>query len=303
MTGLLRIGVDLGGTKISAIVFDTADQVLAHCRIPTPRDDYHAVIAAITGLVNQLEHEHGNASVGVGMPGSISPSGGQVQNANSTWMNGQDFQTDLNAALARPVKLANDANCFALSEATDGAGAGAQVVFGVILGTGCGGGVAINQRVLAGPHNIAGEWGHNPLPWPKDDEHPGSQCWCGRIGCLETWISGTGLEQDHGRIAGNMLTGEQIAASAAGGNPEAIASLERHANRLARGLAHVINLLDPDVIILGGGLSNLSQLYVSLEDTMRPYVFCDEWNCAIKPPVHGDDSGVRGAARLWDQEL
>jgi fructokinase len=295
-----RIGIDLGGTKISAIVFDEADTVLAHKRIATPRDDYRAVLADITTLVGELEAEHGSASVGIGMPGSISPASGRVQNANSTWMNGRDFQADLQASLNRHLKLANDANCFALSEAVDGAGSDAAVVFGVILGTGCGGGLVINKQVLTGPHNIAGEWGHNPLPWPTEQEHPGPKCWCGRSGCMETWLSGSGLERDHAEITGKSLSGQDIAAAADTGDAAARASMARHLNRLARGLAHVVNLIDPGVIVLGGGLSNLPRLYKDLPGAMRPYVFCETWSIDIRPPLHGDDSGVRGAARLWD---
>lgn len=295
-----RMGIDLGGTKISAIVFDEADTVLVHKRIATPRNDYNAVLASITRLVSELEKEHGNASVGIGMPGSISPTSGRVHNANSTWMNGQDFQADLEASLNRRLRFANDANCFALSEAVEGAGNDAAVVFGVILGTGCGGGLVINQRVLAGPHNIAGEWGHNPLPWPTDTEHPGPQCWCGRNGCMETWLSGSGLERDHAEVTGEDRSGQDIAAAADAGDAAARSSMARHLNRLARGLAHVVNLIDPGVIILGGGLSNLPHLYKDLPEAMHPYVFCQSWSIDIRPPLYGDDSGVRGAARLWD---
>ena len=298
-----RIGIDLGGTKISAIVFDEADAVLAHRRVPTPRNDYRAVLASITTLVDELEANHGSASVGIGMPGSISPASGRVQNANSTWMNGQDFQTDLEASLNRRLRLANDANCFALSEAVDGAASDAAVVFGVILGTGCGGGLVINKQALAGPHNIAGEWGHNPLPWPTSQEFPGARCWCGRTGCMETWLSGSGLQRDHTEITGENLSGEDIVTAAEAGNPGARSSLERHLSRLARGLAHVVNLIDPGVIILGGGLSNLGHLYDRLPGAMRPYVFCETWSIDIRPPLHGDDSGVRGAARLWDENI
>ncbi|NNE21173.1 MAG: ROK family protein [Rhizobiales bacterium] len=295
-----RIGIDLGGTKISAIVLDETDTVLDHKRVPTPRNDYKAVLACITDLVDELEASHGAASVGIGMPGSISPASGRVQNANSTWMNGQDFQTDMEASLNRHLRLANDANCFALSEAVDGAASDATVVFGVILGTGCGGGLVVNKQALAGPHNIAGEWGHNPLPWPTSQEHPGPRCWCGRSGCMETWLSGSGLQRDHTDVTGQILSGEDIVAAAEAGDPGARSTLQRHLGRLARGLAHVVNLIDPGVIILGGGLSNLRYLYDKLPGAMRPHVFCETWSIDIRPPLHGDDSGVRGAARLWD---
>ncbi|MGI9463111.1 MAG: ROK family protein, partial [Aestuariivirgaceae bacterium] len=281
MTHRHRIGIDLGGTKISAIVFDQSDDVLAHKRIPTPRDDYTAVVESIGQLVDQLEKEFGSSSVGIGMPGSICPATGRVQNANSVWMNGQDFRADMESSLDRPVQFANDANCFALSEAVDGAGINARTVFGVVIGTGCGGGVVIDRQPLAGPNNIAGEWGHNPLPWPTRDEHPGPQCWCGRTGCMETWLSGSGLERDHADVTGTSLSGEEIAATAHGGDPAAKASLDRHTNRLARGLAHGVNLCDPDVSVLGGGLSNLDHLDDRLPDAMRPYVFCDSWSIEI----------------------
>ncbi len=301
MPAQTRIGIDLGGTKISAIALDEADQVLVHDRLATPRNDYDGVIHCIADMISKIEGLHGNSTVGIGMPGSISPITGKVQNANSTWMNGRDFQTDIERALDRPVRLANDANCFALSEAIDGAGRDAAVVFGVILGTGCGGGLAINKQPLAGPHNIAGEWGHNPLPWSTSEEHPGPQCWCGRNGCMETWVSGTGLERDHNLATGQTWSGATIAEAAAKGDDGAVASLARHADRLARGLAHVVNVIDPDIIVLGGGLSNLPQLYETLPVLIGRHVFADASSITIAPPVHGDDSGVRGAARLWDQ--
>ncbi len=301
MYGLLRIGIDLGGTKISVIALNSDDEVLFHNQTLTPRNDYEGVIRSIKDLVGEIESQYGTATVGIGMPGSISPATGNVQNANSVWMNGRDFRNDAETALARKVRLANDANCFALSEAVDGAAAGAAVVFGVIIGTGCGGGLVINKRLLSGPHNIAGEWGHNPLPWPTREEHPGPACWCGRNGCMETWVSGTGLEQDHRRTTGQSKSGVAIATAAAKGDVAATASLDRHADRLARGLAHVINIIDPDVIVLGGGLSNLTQLYDTLPVLARRHIFAEAWSIEIKPPVHGDDSGVRGAARLWDQ--
>ncbi len=299
MPDQLRIGVDLGGTKISAIAFDHRDQVIAHIRTDTPKQDYEASVACIAGLVSQIIEQHGPGTVGIGIPGSVSPRTGMIQNGNSTWLNGRDLPADLPAAIGQPVRLANDANCFALSEAIDGSGSDAATVFGVIIGTGCGGGIVINRQPLIGPHNIGGEWGHNPLPWPHPDEHPGLTCWCGRSNCIETWVSGTGLENDHERVTGTRLGGKDISSAAAAGDPAARDSLARHAGRLARGLAHVVNLIDPDVIILGGGLSNLKTLYTALPDLIRPHVFADEWSIEVRPPKHGDDSGVRGAARLW----
>ena len=303
---LARIGIDLGGTKIAAIALNEAGKALFSARVPTPRGDYEGVIAAITRLVDEAEEAAGlparSAAVGLGMPGSISARTGLVQNANSTWLNGRPFAQDLKAALQRSIRLANDANCFALSEAADGAGRGAKTVFGVIVGTGCGGGLVVDGRILSGRNRIGGEWGHNPLPWPREDEHPGPRCWCGRRGCLETWISGSGLERDFAAVTGRKLTGEEIASAAAHGDAPAAAALERHAERLARGLAHVVNLFDPEVIVLGGGLSALPHLYEALPALMEPWIFCDAPALDIRPPAHGAASGVRGAARLWDIE-
>lgn len=299
-----RIGIDLGGTKIEGVVLDAADRERARLRIPTPRQDYRATIAAIAGLVARLEQaaaERGRAPVGIAIPGSISPATGRMQNANSTWLNGMPLDRDLASALARPVRLANDANCFALSEATDGAGMGAPSVLGVILGTGCGGGLVVGGRLVDGPHGIGGEWGHNPLPRPAPDEVPGPPCWCGRHGCMETWVSGPALAADHARVNGGALTGEEIAARAAGGDVAAQATLQRHADRLARGLAHVVNILDPHVIVLGGGLSKLAHLYEALPGLVAPHVFADAPRVRVLPPRWGDASGVRGAARLWDR--
>jgi fructokinase len=235
------------------------------------------------------------------MPGSVAPASGGVQNANSTWLNGRPFARDLEARLGRPVRLANDANCFALSEAVDGAGADAPSVLGVILGTGCGGGLVLGGRLVDGPLGIAGEWGHNPLPWAEPAEQPGPRCWCGRNGCLETWVSGPGLEADHARVTGEHLPGVEIVARAARGDAGAEATLERHASRLARGLAHVINILDPHVVVLGGGLSALSHLYTVLPDLIGGHLFAAHPRVTIKPPRWGDASGVRGAAWLWGE--
>ncbi len=298
-----RLGIDLGGTKIAGIALGRGDRVLAEHRAPAPREDYAQTIAAIGAMVSHLEQVAGAAgSVGVGMPGSISPASGLTQNANSTWLNGQALARDLEAHLKRPIQLANDANCFALSEAADGAGIGARSVFGVILGTGCGGGLVYDGHLIDGPNSIGGEWGHNPLPWATGDEHPGPRCWCGRRGCLETWLSGPGLEADHLRATGSRLAAEDIAAHAASGDAPAQATLDRHASRLARGLAHVINIFDPEVIVLGGGLSKLSHLYEVLPGLVAPHVFADAPRVAVQPPRWGDASGVRGAARLWAAE-
>ncbi|MGE0747288.1 MAG: ROK family protein [Rhodospirillales bacterium] len=296
----MRIGVDLGGTKIEGIALDPDGAVLARRRIPTPQGDYAATVAAVARLAADLEAETGHpGTVGVGIPGTVSAATGLVKNANSTWLIGRPLDRDLAAALDRPVRLANDADCFALSEATDGAGRGAAVVFGVILGTGVGGGLVVNGRPVQGPNGIAGEWGHNPLPWPRDDERPGPPCYCGRSGCIETFVSGPGLARDHETATGVAQDAAAIAAAAARDEAEAAASLARHADRLARGLAAVINVVDPDVIVLGGGLSRIAALYEAVPRLWGAYVFSDTVATALKPPLHGDSSGVRGAAWLW----
>jgi fructokinase len=299
--GRLRIGLDLGGSKIEGILLSREATELARYRIATPREDYAATIAAIVDLRARLvQGTTSDASIGVAVPGSISPHTGLMQNANSTWLNGRPFDRDLEVALAAPVRLANDANCFALSEASDGAAENAHTVFGVILGTGCGGGLVVNGRLLDGPRGIGGEWGHNPLPWMTPDEYPGPSCWCGRKGCLETWVSGPGMTADHATVTGETHTAAEIAARAKAGNAAAMATLSRHADRLARGLAHVVNVVDPDVLVLGGGLSQLSHLYQLLPQLIGPHIFADHGSVAIKPPQWGDASGSRGAARLWD---
>ncbi|MEX1109188.1 MAG: ROK family protein, partial [Dongiaceae bacterium] len=261
----LRIGIDLGGTKIEGILLDRNGAVLAQRRVPTPVGDYAATLDAIAVLIEALEQETpGKASIGVGMPGAISPASGLVKNANSIWLNGKPFDRDLAARLGRPVRVANDANCFAVSEATDGAASGLATVFGVILGTGVGGGIAIGGHALTGGNAIAGEWGHNPLPAPGDDERPGLLCYCGRHGCIETWLSGPGLARDHETASGERLDGSIIVARADTGDKAAKATLERYKDRLARALATVINILDPDVIVLGGGLSSMASLYTDV---------------------------------------
>src|SRR5262245_50358937 len=299
----MRIGIDLGGTKIEGIAIADADEGVERLRrrIPAPRHDYKATLSAITGLVADIEREIGaRGSVGVGIPGAISPATGLVKNANSTWLIGQPLADDLQRLLGRPVRFANDANCFALSEATDGAAAGAASVFGVIIGTGTGGGLVVNGRVVTGANAIAGEWGHNPLPARRDDERPGPQCYCGRRGCIETFLSGPALSRDFARHGGDTATANEIARRAAAGDPLSRETLARYEDRMARALGTIINVLDPDVIVLGGGLSNIDRLYENVPKLWTPYVFSD---CVITRLVrakHGDSSGVRGAAWLWD---
>lgn len=297
-----RIGIDLGGTKVEGVVLDRDDAELLRNRIPAPRSDYAATIDAIAGLVASLETTLGaGGTVGIGMPGSISPKSGVVQNANSTWLNGRPLNRDLAAALGRDVRLANDANCFALSEFADGAAAGARSLFGVILGTGCGGGLVYDGRIVGGPRSIGGEWGHNPLPSPDDSERPGPLCWCGRYGCMEAWVSGPALAADHERATGERIAAAQLSVRAAAGDAAAAATLDRHVGRLARGLAAVVNVADPELIVIGGGLSNLSGLYTELPRRIAPLVFSDDQQVRVVPPRWGDASGVRGAARLWDE--
>lgn len=296
----MRIGIDMGGTKIEGLAIGGEGDVLARQRVPTPRGSYGETVRAIAGLVEGFERDLGRrGTVGVGIPGTISRAAGVVKNANSTWLNGRPLHHDLGAALGRPVRLANDANCFALSEATDGAAAGARVVFGVILGTGTGGGIVVDGRVLAGPNGVAGEWGHNPLPWPQDDERPGAACYCGRRGCIETFLSGPGLARDYADRTGCALPADAISARAGEGDAEANAALERYEDRLARSLAGIINVLDPDVIVLGGGLSNLARLYDRVPRLWDRWVFSDRVDTRLVAPRYGDASGVRGAARLW----
>ncbi|WP_247878190.1 ROK family protein [Azospirillum sp. TSO22-1] len=299
----LRIGIDLGGTKTEGIVLDRRGNQLARRRVPTPQGDYDGTLRTIHDLVAGLEAEAGRrATVGVGIPGIVSPATGLVKNANSTWLNGRPLDTDLAAVLRRPVRLENDANCLAVSEATDGAGAGCGVVFAAILGTGCGGGIVVHGRPLSGRNAVAGEWGHSPLPWPADGERPGPTCYCGKAGCLETFVSGPGVAADHRRATGESLGAEEIAARAAGGDAACCATLDRLCGRLARGLATVVNLLDPDVIVLGGGLSNVEALYGALPPLIEHWSFSDRIDTPVRRAVHGDSSGVRGAAWLWRPE-
>jgi len=303
MASRLRIGIDLGGTKIEAAAVDRFGVVCARRRVATPSGNYRATIDAIATLVQAIEHQIGEtAAIGIGIPGAISPITGLVKNANSTWLIGRPLRQDLEAALERPIRLANDANCFALSEAIDGAAAGLEAVFGVILGTGVGGGVLLGGRVLLGANAIAGEWGHNPLPWPAPGEIPGPACYCGRSGCIETFLSGPALAADHRRHSGQQLSAAEVARLAARGDAHCGATLERYMDRLARGLASVINLIDPDAIVLGGGLSGISALYERVPLLWGQYVFSDKVVTRLLPPAHGDSSGVRGAAWLWPIE-
>lgn len=292
-----RIGIDLGGTKIEIALIGPDGAELLRERITTP-SGYDATLAGITALIRAAEARVGvTASVGIGIPGVISPATGLVKNANSIALNGHTFDKDISEALGRPVRVENDANCFALSEATDGAGTGQPVVFGVILGTGCGGGIMVHGELIRGPHRLAGEWGHNPLPWPRPDELPGPTCWCGKNGCLETWVAGPWLARDCDGEGAHDASG--IPARAAAGETKAREALARHADRLARGLAQVVNFLDPDMIVLGGGLSNMAHLYTDVPPLLKRYVFSDVIETPIVQAVHGDSSGVRGAAWLW----
>ncbi|HEX5110119.1 MAG TPA: ROK family protein [Vicinamibacterales bacterium] len=315
----LRFGVDLGGTKIEAVALDGSREI-ARVRVATPRDDYEATLLAIANLVAALERRAGAAgTVGIGIPGALAPETGLVKNANSTWLIGRPLSSDLAARLGRPVRVANDANCFAVSEAADGAGAGAEVVFGVIVGTGAGAGVVVHGRVLTGANAVAGEWGHNPLPWPAPGEWPGPPCYCGKSGCVETFLSGPGLSRDLEAPTGRVLAPSEILAHAANGDADAEAALVRYEDRMARALAGVINVLDPDVIVLGGGLSNIDRLYDRVPRLWARHVFgavrdarrSDHSQPGEAPIVrtrllraaHGDSSGVRGAAWLWPAEF
>jgi len=296
---LIQIGVDFGGTKIEAAALDADGAYLGRRRAPNP-GRYEEALALVATLVGEVEAQAGGqGSIGVGAPGSVSPLTGVMRNANSTWLNGRRFREDLEGTLGRPVRLANDANCLALSEATDGAAAGARCAFAVILGTGCGGGLVVDGKLVEGASGIGGEWGHAPLPWPDLEETPGERCWCGLTGCLETWVSGTGLRRDFQRHTGLDWTGEEIIAAARSGGGDAEACFERYLGRLGRGLAMMCNIFDPDVFVLGGGLSNVAELYERLPAQVAPYIFSDYWAGGIAPARWGDASGVRGAARLW----
>jgi len=296
----MLIGIDLGGTKIEGLALDAEGRELMRQRVATPRD-YDGTIAALVALVQRLESETGmRGSVGVGIPGTVRAATGLVKNANSTWLNGRPLPQDLSRAMAREVRLANDANCLAVSEATDGAARGRKVVFGVILGTGCGGGVALDGVVHSGPNGVGGEWGHNPLPWANADETPGPDCYCGRQGCIESWVSGSGIAWEFAAVTGHQKSTAQIAAAAEQGDVDATAALDRLEDRLARALAGVVNVLDPDVFVLGGGVSRIERLYRNLPGLVRKWTFGGDFDTPIVPAQFGDSSGVRGAAWLWN---
>ncbi len=299
----MRIGIDLGGTKTEVIALDDAGEQRFRHRLPTPREDYQQTIETIATLVDMAEQATGQTgSVGIGIPGSLSPYTGVVKNANSTWLNGQPFDSDVSRRLKREVRLANDANCLAVSEAVDGAAAGAQTVFAVIIGTGCGAGVALNGRAHIGGNGTAGEWGHNPLPWMDDDElryREEIPCYCGKQGCIETFISGTGFATDYQRLSGKTLKGDEIIRLVDAQDAVAELAISRYELRLAKALSHVVNILDPDVIVLGGGMSNVERLYKTVPSLMKSFVFGGECETPVRKARHGDSSGVRGAAWLW----
>ena len=297
---VIKIGIDLGGTKIEVIALDEGGREILRRRVETPQGDYHGTLRMIARLVEEAEADLGErGTVGIGTPGAISRATGLLKNSNSVCLNRQPVLHDVQTLLNRPVRISNDANCFALSEATDGAGAGAEVVFGVIVGTGTGGGVVIDGKIITGPNAIAGEWGHNSLPWSRDDERPGPPCYCGQSGCIETFLSGPGMSGDHERVTGERLEPQDIVKHALSGDPSAEATLQRYEDRMARSLAHVINILDPDVIVLGGGMSNIDRLYERVPRLWGVYVFSDRVDTRLVAPKHGDSSGVRGAAWLW----
>lgn len=299
----MRAGIDLGGTKIEIAVLNEVDDTLLRERVSAPQGDYAATIQAVKELVTTAEAKLGaTARIGICVPGTISPATGLMKNANSDWLNGKPLDRDLERVLDRKIRIANDANCFALSEAVDGAGREASVVFGVILGTGVGGGIVINKKIVTGANAIAGEWGHNPLPVVSGDEQRAAACYCGRRGCIETFLSGSGFAADYAQMAGKNLAPAEIAERASNDDQKARAALERYIDRLARALSTVINILDPNVVVLGGGLSNISALYEEVPQRLTDYVFSDVCRTPILKNVHGDSSGVRGAAWLWEQE-
>lgn len=296
---MIQVGVDFGGTKIEAAALDAEGRFIARLREPNP-GRYDQALDTVRDLVARVERDAGGVgSVGVGAPGSVSPRTGVVRNANSTWLNGRTFREDLERVLGRPIRLANDANCLALSEAADGAAAGARSCFAVILGTGCGGGVVVDGRLVEGANGIGGEWGHVSLPWPGANESPGPACWCGQRGCIETWVSGSGFSRDFFEATGRRLTGEAIIDGARAGEADAAAALERYVDRLGRAMAMICNLFDPEVFVLGGGLSNVAELYEQLPAAIARHVFTDAWEGRLVQARWGDSSGVRGAARLW----
>lgn len=295
---MIRFGVDFGGTKIEVAALSEAGEFVARVRKPNP-GDYAAALDVVAGLLADAECMAGAtcARLGLGIPGSISPRTGLIRNANSVYLNGRPFGEDLEQRLARPVRLANDANCLALSEAADGAGAGARVVFAAILGTGCGGGVVVDGKIIEGHNGVGGEWGHMPLPWPKPEEYPGPECWCGRNGCMEKWVAGPAFSRDAG-----FPTGQETMDAIESGDASAAAALDRYVDRLGRGLAAICDIIDPDVIVLGGGMSNVDALYERLPAAIAPRVFSDVFETPVKKAEHGDSSGVRGAVWLWPLE-
>ena len=301
----MRIGIDLGGTKIEGIALDDNGKELLRHRINTPQHDYPATVKAIIELINKLESEtQQTGTIGIGIPGSISPGTDIVKNANSTWLIGKALQKDLEAQLDKTVRIANDANCFVMSEATDGAGKDAEIIFGVIIGTGTGGGITLNRQLIVGSNAIGGEWGHNPLPWPRQSELPGPNCYCGKQGCIETYLSGPGFARDFAQNFHNQsdktLSAPEIVNLAEQGNEQAELALHAYEDRMARSLATVINIIDPHVIVLGGGMSNIQRLYKNVPERWTEYVFSSEVHTQLLPNVHGDSSGVRGAAWLWN---
>lgn len=297
---MIRLGIDLGGTKIEIAAFDSSGEEVTRRRVLTPAGDYRAIIRTVVSLVEEVEDDLGvKGTVGIGTPGSFSRATGLLRNSNSVCLNGRAVLQDLEALLKRPVRISNDANCFTLSEAVDGAGSDAPVVFGVIVGTGVGGGIAVDGRVLSGPNGIAGEWGHNPLPWPGDEERPGPECYCGQRGCIETFLSGPGMAREAERMTGTRRDPPDIVQGALSGDSLCDTILARYHDRMARALAHVMNILDPDVIVLGGGMSNIESVYEEVPRLWRRYVFSDRVDTSLRRAVHGDSSGVRGAAWLW----
>ncbi len=301
---MIRIGIDLGGTKIEGIALSEAGNEVYRQRITTPQGDYSATLRSIVELITTIEAQiQQTGTIGICTPGALSPATGLMRNSNSVCMNGQPVQKDLQNLLKREIRLANDANCFALSEATDGAARNYSVVFGVIIGTGTGAGIVIDKKVLSGSNAIAGEWGHNPLPWPQDIELPGANCYCGRQGCIETWLSGPGMVRDHELHNNVFLNPEMLDSKACFGDEEANKTLQRYENRMARSLAHVINILDPDAIVLGGGMGNIKRLYKNVPEIWSEYIFSDVVNTPLLVPDHGDSSGVRGAAWLWNSQI
>ncbi len=300
---MIRIGVDFGGTKIEAAALDAKGAFAARVRLPNP-GDYRAALEAVAQVVAEAEKQTGvtGATIGVGMPGSLSPKTGRMRNANSVWLNDQPFHEDLERVLGRPIRMENDANCFALSEATDGAAKGAAVVFGAILGTGCGGGVVVRGHTIEGVNRIGGEWGHSPLPWPSAEERGSHTCWCGRIDCLETWCSGSAFGADYERNGGSKLPGDEIMARKRAGEVAAVRAYDRYVGRLGRALAVICDIIDPDVIVFGGGMSNTDELYADVVPVIEKYVFSDVFATRVVKAKYGDSSGVRGAAWLWPTE-